>query len=82
MRTQRRRCSAVLLTLAAVVALPSAAPAATPPTILTAGFDAQDQLYATWSLAPGTRYYFVMFATLPYADPFLPAFFLEGHFAK
>lgn len=81
MRTVRRLCSAILLTLVAVVANPGAALAVTPPTILTAGFDVEDQLYVTWSLAPGTRLDRVEFATLPMPHAEFPFFFADGQFA-
>jgi len=75
---------ALLLTLvasAAIVAAPGAAFAVEAPTILTTGFDARDQLYATWSLAPGTSFTHIEFATLPVADPELPEYFIDGQFA-
>lgn len=58
-----------------------AALAADPPTILSAGIDAHDQLYVTWSLAPGTTYSHAGFATVPTLDPVLPGFFADGNFA-
>ncbi|MEY2513262.1 MAG: hypothetical protein QOJ89_620 [bacterium] len=69
--------AAVILALAA----PAAAVAADPPTILTAGIDAQDQLYATWMLGLGTTYDHISFATSPDPDPVVPAFFQSANFA-
>jgi hypothetical protein len=77
----RRLRRTLLLTLAAIAAVPGTALATTPPTILTAGIDAQDRLYATWSLAPGTTYEQVEFATMPAADDLLPEFFVDDQFA-
>jgi hypothetical protein len=77
----RRLGWTILLAIAAVLAVPGTALATAPPTILTAGFDAQDQLYATWSLAPGTRYRQVEFASLPMRDAELPYYFADGQFA-
>ena len=72
-----------VLAAAVIVALaaPAAAVAADPPTILTTGIDAQDQLYATWALAVGTTYDHISFATSPDADPVVPAFFIAANFA-
>ncbi len=64
-----------------LLAMPGAARAADPPTILTAGIDARDQLFVTWSLAPGTTYEMVEFATVPTADRSLPEFFADDNFA-
>jgi hypothetical protein len=81
MRTVHRLLRAVLPALAVAVALPGTALAVTPPTILTAGFDAHDQLYATWSLAPGTTFSQVEFSSLPVPDADLPTFFADSQFA-
>jgi hypothetical protein len=81
MRSVRHLRLTILLTLALVAIPGTALAAAAPPTILTAGFDVHDQLYATWSLAPGTTYRQVEFATLPVTDPDLPTFFVDGQFA-
>ena len=72
-----------LLAAAVIVALaaPAAAVAADPPTILTAGIDAQDQFYATWTLGLGTTYDHISFATSPEPDPVVPAFFASANFA-
>jgi hypothetical protein len=65
----------------AALAAPAAAVAADPPTILTAGIDAQDQLYASWTLGLGTTYDHISFATSPEPDPVVPAFFVSANFA-
>jgi hypothetical protein len=80
MRTTLRR-AIVLLVAAAALTSPAAALAAEPPTILTAGIDAEDRLYVTWSLAPGTAYDHAEFATVPTADGDLAEFFVDGNFA-
>ena len=66
---------------AAALAAPSGALAADPPAILTAGINAQDQLYATYAVAPGTEFDFIEFATVPDNDPTSPIFFADGNFA-
>ncbi|MEA2221092.1 MAG: hypothetical protein QOJ35_3718 [Solirubrobacteraceae bacterium] len=76
-----RRGALALAVLAATVAAPASALAADPPTILTAGVNAADNLYATWSVAPGTSFDFVTFSTVPDPDPSLPSFFAPGNFA-
>lgn len=77
--TRRVRRAFVLAVAAAVLAAPGTALAADPPTILTAGIDVDDQLYATWSLAPGTTFDRVGFATVPTVSS--PGFFDIRHFA-
>lgn len=71
-----------LLAAATALAL-SAAPAhaATPPTMLSAGIDANDRLYATWTLAAGTIFSHVTFATDPTPDADLAEFFRIENFA-
>jgi hypothetical protein len=65
-----------------MLALPAAAGAAlAPPRILEAGFDAQDQLYVRWQLAPGTTLDTVAFATSPEASPNTPSLFNIDNFA-
>jgi hypothetical protein len=77
------RPPALVVVAAAIAALaaPAAASAADPPTILTAGIDAADQLYASWTLGAGTTYDHASFATSPGADPVVPAFFASENFA-
>ncbi len=77
-----RLIAVIAISVAALLlALPGVARAATPPTILTAGFDAEDQLYATWTLAPGTTYEMIEFATVPTPDWSLGEFFADDNFA-
>jgi hypothetical protein len=71
---------AVVAATAALVA-PAGALAVAPPTILSAGVNANDQLYVTWAVAPGTTFDFVTLATVPDADPADPTFFASGNFA-
>ncbi len=78
---RNNRCAIALAVAAAALAAPAGALAADPPTILTAGINASDQLYATYSVAPGTTFDFVTLATVPDPDPVLPSFFAEGNFA-
>ena len=74
------RCAVALV--AAATALGSGtALAADPPTILTAGIDAGDHLYVTWSLAAGTRYTSAGFASGPWPEPGLPFSFFAGNSA-
>ncbi len=80
-RLRNRYCAVAVAAAAAVLAAPAGALAANPPTILTAGINAADELYATWAVAPGTTFDFVTFATVPDADPSLPSFFAQGNFA-
>ena len=76
------RRAAALVLAASFLAAPASAHAAAPPTILTAGIDANDYLYATWALAPGTTFQHVDFATAPTPDPLLPDFFSSANFAS
>ncbi|MBA3748622.1 MAG: hypothetical protein H0W96_14180 [Solirubrobacterales bacterium] len=64
-----------LATAITALAVPGAAVAAAPPTILSAGIDAEDRLYVTWSLGEGTTYDHAGFATSPESDPLQPGFF-------
>jgi len=80
-RLRNRRCAIALAVAAAALTAPAGALAADPPTILTAGINASDELYATYSVAPGTTFEFVTLATVPDPDPVLPSFFAEGNFA-
>jgi hypothetical protein len=80
-RSGRARLAAVLAVVAAALLAPAAALAADPPTVLSAGINAADELYATWSLAPGTTFSHADFATVPTPDPALPDFFADGNFA-
>jgi hypothetical protein len=74
------RCAVALV--AAAMALGSdAALAADPPTILTAGIDAGDHLYVTWSLAAGTTYTSAGFASGPWPEPGLPFSFFAANSA-
>jgi len=77
------RRAALIATAVAVAALaaPTAAIAVEPPTILTAGIDSADRLYATWSLGVGTTYDHASFATSPEADPAGPSFFESANVA-
>ena len=70
-----------LMSAAVLLAAPPAALAAEPPTILSAGIDARDQLHATWAVAPGTTFHHVSFATDPAPDPDVPAYFAFDNFA-
>lgn len=70
-----------LVSAAVLLAAPSAARAAEPPTILTAGIDAADHLYATWTIGAGTTFERVAFATSPQLDPFLAGFFVPDNLA-
>ncbi len=76
-----RRWAIALAAASATLVAPASALAADPPTLLNAGIDAQDQLYSTWSLAPGTTFDFVTYATVPDPDPTIPDFFATGNFA-
>lgn len=80
-RRRRRRVAVALAVATAALAAPAGALAADPPTLLTAGIDAEDQLYSTWALAPGTTFDFVTYATVPDPDPTLPDFFATNNFA-
>lgn len=75
------RCVTVAVVAALVSLAAPAASAQAPPTILSAGIDARDALYATWSVAPGSTFDFVTFATVPDPNPELPNFFADGNFA-
>ncbi len=80
----RRRTSgvvAVAVIAATLVSTGMASAAAAPPTILTAGIDASDHLYATWRLGPATTYDHVGFATSPQPDPLQPGFFISSNVA-
>jgi hypothetical protein len=69
-----RACAAaaVLVTTALVaVASPSLASAAGEPQITSAGIDAQDRFYATWTLAPGTTFEGIDFSSGSILDPLL-----------
>ncbi|MDX6677066.1 MAG: hypothetical protein QOE31_1118 [Solirubrobacteraceae bacterium] len=73
-----RTCMAIAIALALAAAAlsgPAAARAADPPTILSAGVDAGDRLYVSWSLGAGTTYDRAVFATSPQPAPFLAGFF-------
>ncbi len=72
---------AVIAVAVALLAAPAAAQAADPPTILTAGINSADRLYATWSLGVGTAYDHVSFATGPEPDSAVPSFFSPANFA-
>jgi hypothetical protein len=69
---------------AAIVALstPSAALAAEPPTIVSAGIDATDRLYVTWSLGAGTTYNRAVFATGPRPHPHLVGYFADENLSQ
>jgi hypothetical protein len=71
----------VIAVTAAILAAPGTAHAVDPPTILTAGIDSVDRLYATWALGVGTAYDHVSFATSPEPDPVVPSFFTTANFA-
>ena len=76
----RRRLRWAVALVAAATALSSgAALAADAPTILTAGIDAGDHLYVTWSLAAGTTYTSAGFASGPWPEPGLPFSFFAGN---
>ncbi|MEA2221093.1 MAG: hypothetical protein QOJ35_3719 [Solirubrobacteraceae bacterium] len=75
MRSRR----ALALALAATALGSGPAPAAEPPTILTAGIDAADHLYVTWSLAAGTTYADASFASGPWPEPGAPFAFFAGN---
>jgi hypothetical protein len=78
----RRGLRRAVALVAATTALGSgAALAADPPTILTAGIDAGDHLYVTWSLAEGTTYTSAGFASGPWPEPGLPFSFFAGNSA-
>jgi hypothetical protein len=72
---RRRLLCAIALAIAATAFGPAPALAADPPTILTAGIDATDHLFVTWSLGAGTNYASATFATGPWPDPDLPPSF-------
>ena len=77
-----RRCClrcAVAVGAAATALSSGAALAADAPIILTAGIDAGDHLYVTWSLAAGTTYASAGFATGPWPEPGLPSSFFAGN---
>jgi hypothetical protein len=80
-RLRRYRLRAALLVAAATALGSGPALAADPPTILTAGIDAADHLYVTWSLAPGTTYTSAGFASGPWPEPGLPFSFFAGNAA-
>jgi hypothetical protein len=80
-RLRSRRCAIALAVATAALTAPAGALAADPPTILSAGINAQDNLYATYAVAPGTTFDFITFATVPDPDPTLPSFFADGNFA-
>ena len=80
-RRRGRRFAVALVAATASLAALARALAADPPTLLTAGIDAQDRLYATWSVAPGTTFDFVTFATVPDPLPGDPTFFADNNFA-
>lgn len=69
----RPRTTATVLATAALVAaaFPGLATAAGEPQITSAGIDAQDRLYATWTLAPGTRFEGIDFSSGSILDPLL-----------
>src|SRR3954452_21190949 len=77
----RSLLAGALASAAVLLAAPPAALAAEPPTILSAGIDAADHLYATWTLGPGTTFERAAFATSPQPDPFLAGFFLTDNLA-
>jgi hypothetical protein len=74
-RRLRCGCLAALALATVALAAPLGALAADPPTILTAGIDAGDRLYATWRVAPGTTFDQAALATVPDPDPSDPTFF-------
>ena len=70
MSARARAAAAVLVTTALVaVACPSLAAAAGEPQITSAGIDAQDRLYATWTLAPGTTFEGISFSASSILHP-------------
>jgi hypothetical protein len=64
-----------------VLCVPGFALAADPPTILAAGINGADQLYATWSLGAGTIFSHADFSTIPDPEPEVPEFFADGNLA-
>jgi hypothetical protein len=81
LRKGGRRCTTVLAAAAVMLCMPGLALAADPPTILSAGIDGADQLYATWSLGADTNFSHVDFSTVATPHPTLPEFFAEANFA-
>jgi hypothetical protein len=71
----RRWFAVAFVTLSAMLAAPAAALALQPPTILSAGINAADQLYMTWALGAGTVYDQAQFATAPALEPGSPFMF-------
>jgi hypothetical protein len=74
-RSPRRRFAIAFVALSAMLATPAAAIASQPPTILSAGVNAADQLYVTWALGPGTTFDMAQFATAPALEPGAPYMF-------
>jgi len=59
----------------------AAAVAAGEPQFTAAGIDPQDRFVAAWTLAPGTSFDSIEFATSSLSDPASPGFFAGGNFA-
>ena len=71
----RALCVATALLIAALAACAAPASAgAAEPQITAAGIDASDRLVATWTLAPGTRFESIEFATGSILDDVQPSF--------
>lgn len=70
---------AAVAAVMATLAIPGAAVAADPPTILSAGIDATDHPYVTWGVGAGTTYDHAEFATAPAADPDVRDSFVEAN---
>ena len=69
-------CILAIATLVACCAVSPTA-AAAEPQITAAGIDADDRLVATWTLASGTRFESVEFASSPILDDDLPGEFAD-----
>ena len=78
-----RSCRAIVALAIAMLCSGDAAAAAAAgePQFTAAGIDQQDRFVAAWTLAPGTSFDSIEFATSSLSDPASPGFFAGGNFA-
>jgi hypothetical protein len=77
MSAGRAGVAALMAAMLAALSVPGLAAGASEPQITSAGIDANDRLFATWQLAPGTTFDTVEFASSSIVEPLVPGAFLD-----